>query len=156
VGYYQGKSGCASLQQQRRFAQSCGRRLSHNYSKNAPTYVTGDMEAHPFVCPASRCTYGFTGHVTKAYVSDSNQIMVAYWSVYGDFSPTLYVSNIVCPLGVHVKIVLMIQITALSVKLQTELCLEHDITLCTMFRFVLDMTSCVSRHISYPCRVIRK
>jgi hypothetical protein len=35
------------------------------------------MEAHPFVCPASRCTYGFTGHVTKAYVSDSNQIMVA-------------------------------------------------------------------------------
>ena len=34
-------------------------------------------------------TYGFTGHVTKAYVSDSNQIMVAYWSVYGDFSPTL-------------------------------------------------------------------
>ena len=74
-GYYQGKSGCASLQQQqRRFAQSCGRHLSHNYSKNAPTYVTEDMEAHPFVCPASRCTYGFTGHVTKAYVSDSNQI----------------------------------------------------------------------------------
>jgi len=24
------------------------------------------------------------------YVSDSNQIMVAYYSVYGDFSPTLY------------------------------------------------------------------
>ena len=48
VGYYQGKSGCASLQQ-RRFAQSCGRRLSHNYSKNAPTYVKEDMEAHPFV-----------------------------------------------------------------------------------------------------------
>ena len=43
------------------------------------------------MCPASRCTYGFTGHVTKAYVSDSNQIMVAYWSVYGDFSPTLYI-----------------------------------------------------------------
>jgi len=34
-------------------------------------------------------TYGLTGHVTKAYVSDSNQIMVAYLSVYGDFSPTL-------------------------------------------------------------------
>jgi len=32
------------------------------------TYVTEDMEAHPFVCPASRCTYRFTGHVTKAYV----------------------------------------------------------------------------------------
>jgi hypothetical protein len=48
------------------------------------------MEAHPFVCPASRCTYGFTGHVSKAYVSDSNKKMVAYWSVYGDFSPTLY------------------------------------------------------------------
>jgi hypothetical protein len=48
------------------------------------------MEAHPFVCPASRCTYGFTGHVAKVYVSDANQIMVAYWSVYGDFSPTLY------------------------------------------------------------------
>ena len=43
------------------------------------------------LCPASRCTYGFTGHVTKAYVSDSNQIMVAFWSVYGDFSPTLYI-----------------------------------------------------------------
>jgi hypothetical protein len=42
------------------------------------------------VGPTSRCTYGFTGHVTKAYVSDSNQIMVANWSVYGDFSPTLY------------------------------------------------------------------
>ena len=59
--------------------------------KNAPTYVTEDMEAHPFVCPASRCTCGFTGHVTKAYVSDSNQIMVAYWSVYGDFSSTMYI-----------------------------------------------------------------
>jgi len=91
VGYYQGKGGCASLQQQRIFAQSCGRRLLHNYSKNALTYVTENMEAHPFVCPASRCTYGFTGHVTKAYVSDSNQIMVTYCSVYGDFSPTLYV-----------------------------------------------------------------
>jgi len=34
------------------------------------TYVTEDMEAHPFVCPASRCTNGFTGQVTKAYVSD--------------------------------------------------------------------------------------
>ena len=79
-----------SLQQQRRFAQSRGRRLSHNYSQNDPTYVTEDMKAHPFVCPASRCTYGFAGHVTKAYVSDSNRIMVAYWSVYGDFSPTLY------------------------------------------------------------------
>ena len=66
VGYYQGKSGCESLHQQRRFAQSCGRRLSRNYSKNAPTYVTKDMEALPLVCPASRCTYGFTGHVTKA------------------------------------------------------------------------------------------
>jgi hypothetical protein len=31
-----------------------------------------------------------TGHVTKVYVSDSNQIMIAYWSVYSDFSPTLY------------------------------------------------------------------
>ena len=85
MGYYQGKSDCASLQQQLRFAPSCGRRLSHNYSKNAPTYVTEDMEAHPFVCPASRCTYGFTGHVTKAYVSDSNQIMVAYLSVFTQY-----------------------------------------------------------------------
>jgi hypothetical protein len=25
------------------------------------------------------------------YVSDSNQFMVAYWSVYGDFSATLYI-----------------------------------------------------------------
>jgi hypothetical protein len=50
----------------------CGRRLSHNYSTNAPTYVTENMEAHPFVCPASRCTYGSTGHVTKTYVRDSN------------------------------------------------------------------------------------
>jgi hypothetical protein len=66
------------------------RSLLHNYSKNAPTYVTEDMETHPFVCPTSRCTYGFTGHVTEAYVSDSNQIMVAYWSVYGDFSPNMY------------------------------------------------------------------
>jgi hypothetical protein len=33
-----------------------------------------------------------TGHVTKAYVSDSNQFMVAYWSVYGDFSATLYIN----------------------------------------------------------------
>jgi hypothetical protein len=47
-----------------------------NYSKNAPTYVTEDMEANPFVCPASRFTYGFTGHVTKTYVSDSNQIKI--------------------------------------------------------------------------------
>ena len=78
------------LQQQRRFAHSCGRRLSHNYSKNAPTYVTEDMEAHPFVCSASRCTYGFAGHVTKAYVSNSSQIMVVYWLVYGNFLPTLY------------------------------------------------------------------
>jgi len=70
--------------------QRCGRHLSHNYSKNAPTYVTEDMEVYPFVCPASSCTYGFIGHVTKTYVSDSNQIMVAYWSVYSDFSPTLY------------------------------------------------------------------
>jgi hypothetical protein len=45
------------------------------------------------VCPASRRTYGFTRYVTKAYVSDSNQIMLAYWSVYGDFSPTLYIST---------------------------------------------------------------
>jgi hypothetical protein len=55
-----------------RFAQSCGRRLSHNYSTNAPTYVTEDMEAHAFVCPASRCTYGSTGHVTKTYVIPIN------------------------------------------------------------------------------------
>jgi hypothetical protein len=41
------------------------------------------------------CTYGLTGHVTKAYVSDSNQIMVAYWSVYGDFSPILYNSHFI-------------------------------------------------------------
>ena len=46
------------------------------------------MEQHPFVCPASKCTYGFT--VTTAYVSDSNQIMVACLSVYGDSSPILY------------------------------------------------------------------
>jgi hypothetical protein len=32
----------------------------------------------------------FNNQVTKAYVSDSNQFMVAYWSVYGDFSATLY------------------------------------------------------------------
>jgi hypothetical protein len=50
---------------------------------------------HPFVCPASRCTYRFTGHVTKTYVSDSNQSMVAYWSVYGDLSPNLYMHHIV-------------------------------------------------------------
>jgi hypothetical protein len=37
----------------------------------------------------------FNGHVTKAYVSDSNQFMVAYWSVYGDFSATLYITNFV-------------------------------------------------------------
>jgi hypothetical protein len=74
-----------------RTTTSCGRRLSHNYSGNAPTYVTEVMEAHPFVCPASRCTYRFTGHVTKANISDSNQIIVVYWSVYGDFSPTLYI-----------------------------------------------------------------
>jgi hypothetical protein len=73
-----------------KFGQSCGRRLSHNYSKNAPTYVTEDMETLPFVCPASMCTYGFTGHVTKVHVIDSNQIMVACWSVYGDFSHSLY------------------------------------------------------------------
>ena len=42
------------------------------------------------MCPASRCTHGFAGHVTKAYVSDTNQIMVAYWLVYGEFSLTLY------------------------------------------------------------------
>ena len=40
--------------------------------ETAPTYVTEDMEAHPFVCPASRCTYGSTGHVTKAYVIQIN------------------------------------------------------------------------------------
>jgi hypothetical protein len=34
----------------------------------------------------------FNGHVTKAYVSDSKQFMVAYWSVYGDFSATLYIT----------------------------------------------------------------
>ena len=52
------------------------------------------MEAHPFVCPASRCTYGSTGHITKAYVSDSNQFKIyiesevrIFW-VYGDFSAT--------------------------------------------------------------------
>ena len=36
-------------------------------SKNGPMYVKEDMEAHPFVCPASRCTYGCTGHVTNTY-----------------------------------------------------------------------------------------
>ena len=51
---------------------------------------------HIRLCPESRCTYGFTGHVIKAYVSDSNQIMVAYWSVYGDFSPNLCVCVCVC------------------------------------------------------------
>jgi len=50
------------------------------------------MEAHPFVCPASRCTYGSTGHVTKAYVSDSNQFKIYIESeVYGDFSAILYI-----------------------------------------------------------------
>ena len=43
--------------------ESC-RALLDTFS-NAPTYVTEDMEAHPFVCPASRCTYGSTGQVTK-------------------------------------------------------------------------------------------
>jgi len=62
--------------------------------KCSDVYVTEDMEAYPFVCPASRCTYGFTGHVTKVYVSDSNQIIVAYLSVYGDFSPTLYIRKV--------------------------------------------------------------
>jgi len=66
------------------------RAVEDAFRKNALTYVTEDMEVHLFVCPASRCTYGFSGHVTKAYVSDSYQIMVAYRSVYGDFSPTLY------------------------------------------------------------------
>jgi hypothetical protein len=60
------------------------------------------MEEHLFVCPASRCTYGLTGHVTKVYVSDSNQIMVSYWSVYGDFSPTLYIAqHFVCGLPLN-------------------------------------------------------
>jgi hypothetical protein len=36
----------------------------------------------------------FNGHVTKAYVSDSKQFMVAYWSVYGDFSATLYMAHL--------------------------------------------------------------
>jgi hypothetical protein len=36
-------------------------------------------------------TYGLNGLLAKAYVSDSNQIMVEYWSVYGDFSPTMYI-----------------------------------------------------------------
>jgi hypothetical protein len=40
---------------------------------------------------------------------------------------------------VRVKIVLVIQITALSPKPRTELWLELDITLCTMCRFVLAM-----------------
>jgi hypothetical protein len=31
----------------------------------------------------------FNGHVIKAYVSDSNQFMVAYWSAYGGFLATL-------------------------------------------------------------------
>ena len=45
---------------------------------------------------ASVCVSSIKVHVrihwtcNKAYVSDSNQIVVAYWSVYGDFSPTLY------------------------------------------------------------------
>ena len=49
------------------------------------------------MCPATRCTYGSTGHVTKAYVSDSNQFKIyiesevrIFW-VYGDFSATLYI-----------------------------------------------------------------
>ena len=67
--------------------------------ETAPTYVTEDMEAHPFVCPASRCTYGSTGHVTKAYVCDSNQFKIyivsevrIFW-VYGDFSATVYITG---------------------------------------------------------------
>jgi hypothetical protein len=34
--------------------------------------VTGDMETHPLVYPASRCTYRSTRHVKKKYVGDSN------------------------------------------------------------------------------------
>ena len=58
------------------------------------------MEAHPFMCPASRCTYGSTGHVSKAYVSDSNQFKIyiesevrIFW-VYGDVSATLYITSV--------------------------------------------------------------
>jgi hypothetical protein len=41
------------------------------------------MEAHPFVCPASHIWIHWT---YNQGVHDSYQIMVAYWSVYGDFS----------------------------------------------------------------------
>ena len=57
------------------------------------------MEDRRCICTASRCTYGSTGHVTKAYVSDSNQFKIyiesevhIFW-VYGDFSATLYSSG---------------------------------------------------------------
>ena len=49
---------------------------------------------------ASVCVSSIKVHVrihwtcNKAYVSDSNQIMVAYWPVYGDFSPTQYSTDI--------------------------------------------------------------
>jgi len=50
------------------------------------------MEGHMLVCPASRYTYGSTGHTTKWYVSDSKYLLLitfAKFLAYGDFSPTL-------------------------------------------------------------------
>ena len=38
--------------------------LSHHYPRNSLTHVTEVMETYPPVWPASRCTYGPTGHVT--------------------------------------------------------------------------------------------
>lgn len=45
--------------------EECQRAAEGLFRTNAPTHVTEDMEAHPLLCPASRCTYGSTGHVTK-------------------------------------------------------------------------------------------
>jgi hypothetical protein len=47
---------------------------------------TGQTMSHVMAAFRER----FNGHVTKANQGDSNQFMVAYWSVYGDFSATLY------------------------------------------------------------------
>jgi len=38
--------------------------LSHHYATNSPTHVTEVMKTHLPAWPASKCTYGPTGHVT--------------------------------------------------------------------------------------------
>ena len=45
--------------------EECHRAAEGVFRTNAPTHVTENMEAHPLLCLASGCTYGYTGHVTK-------------------------------------------------------------------------------------------